>query len=129
MPHITIEYSANVAAHHDIDALVEVVHNAALAHGLPALPGLRTRAVARDHYRIADGDPSFAFVVIHCRIAPGRPQEVKTSFLSDVLAAAEQQLDDEDDKLTIAWAIEITEMNADLRINHNRVRTAIEQRP
>ncbi len=128
MPHITIEYSSNVAEHHDIDALVETVHQAALQHGLPALPGLRTRAVARDHYRIADGDPNFAFVVIHCRIAPGRPQEAKTTFLEQVLAAAETRLDDEDDTLVVAWAIEITEMVTDLRINHNRVRTAIERR-
>ncbi len=128
MPHITIEYSANVAEHHDIDGLVETVHEAALDHGLPALPGLRTRAVARDSYRIADGDPTFAFVVIHCRIAPGRPQDVKTAFLEQVLAAAERRLDDEDDTLVVAWAIEITEMNTELRINHNRVRTAIESR-
>ena len=31
MPHITIEYSANVAEHHDIDELVAAVHEAALA--------------------------------------------------------------------------------------------------
>lgn len=128
MPHITIEYSANVADHHNIDALVDTVHEAALVHGLPALPGLRTRAVARENYRIADGDPTFAFVAIHCRIAPGRPQEVKTTFLEDVLAAAEKQLDSEDGTLQVAWAIEITEMNPELRINHNRVRSAIENR-
>lgn len=128
MPHITIEYSANVAQYHDIDGLVETVHDAALAHGLPALPGLRTRAVARHHYRIADGDPRFAFVAIHCRIAPGRPQEVKTTFLEDVLAAAEQRLDSEDSTLHVAYAIEITEMTTELRINHNRVRSAIESR-
>ena len=34
MAHIIIEHSANLADHHDIDALVEAVHEAAAAHGL-----------------------------------------------------------------------------------------------
>ena len=53
MPHVTIEYSANVADHHNIDELVAAVHTAALDHGLPPADGHRTRAVARNHYAIA----------------------------------------------------------------------------
>ena len=51
MPHVIIEYSANVAEHHDIDELVEVVHDAVVANGIGPHGGVRTRAIVRDHYR------------------------------------------------------------------------------
>lgn len=127
MPHLTIEYSANVAEHHDIDDLVAVVHHAALAHGLPAVTGLRTRAAERTHYRVANGDRRFAFVAIHCRIAPGRPLAERQSFIADVLDAAEAAL--RDGPLVIAWSIELTELDPELRINHNHVRAAVQGDP
>ena len=124
MPHITIEYSANVGEHHDIDALVATVHEAALAHGLPDVTGLRTRAAERAHYRAMTGDPSYAFVAIHCRIGPGRAQEDKRSFIEQVLDAAEGAL--AGTPLAIAWSIELTELDPELRINRNHVRSAME---
>jgi 5-carboxymethyl-2-hydroxymuconate isomerase len=124
MPHITIEYSANVADHHDVDALVETVHDAALSHGLPDLAGLRTRAAERAHYRVATGGRRFAFVAIHCRIGPGRDDEAKRSFVERVLDAAEAALGGT--PLAIAWSIELTELDPRLRINRNHVRAAIE---
>ncbi len=78
MAHITIEYSANLAEHHDVGALVEAVHEAAAAHGLTSLDGLRTRAVARTHYRVADGDRDHAFVAIAVRVGPGRDPAART---------------------------------------------------
>lgn len=124
MPHITIEHSANVATHHDIDALVAAVHHAALGHGLADVTGLRTRAAERTHYRAMSGDPSFAFVAIHCRIGPGRDVDAKRSFIEQVLDAAEQAL--AETPLAIAWSIELTELDPELRINRNHVRAAME---
>lgn len=128
MPHITIEHSENLADHHDIDALVDAVHTAALDHGLPELAALRTRAVSRRLYRIASGEPLFGFVAITCRIAPGRDAAAKHSFLEQVLDAAEAQLESEGGPLHIAWSIEITEVDPEFRINRNRVRDALERR-
>jgi 5-carboxymethyl-2-hydroxymuconate isomerase len=128
VPHLTIELSANVAAHHDVDALVTTVHDAALATGVAALDALRTRAAVREHHRIADGDPRFAFVAIHARMAPGRSLEVKQGFLAAVLDAAEAHLVADETPLAIAWSIELTEIDPATRINRNHVRTALEER-
>ena len=118
MPHIMIEYSANIAEHHDVDALVSAVHNAAIGHGLPPVDGLRTRAAVRDHFRIA----------IAIRIGPGRDAATKTGFIETVLDAAESQLDAEFGPLAIAWSIELNEIDANFRINRNHVRTRLAQR-
>lgn len=125
MPHITIEYSANVADHHDIQALVDVVHEAALETGLAARDALRTRAVARRHYRIADGQEAHAFIAVQCRVGPGRDRADERSFIESVLHAAESHVHDEGGTLAIAWSIELDEIDPELRINHNHVRARL----
>jgi 5-carboxymethyl-2-hydroxymuconate isomerase len=80
MVHVVIEYSANLAEVVDIQELVDIVHSAALTDGLAAAAGLRTRAVARDQYRIADGRPEFGFVAVVARIGPGRASADKAEF-------------------------------------------------
>ena len=126
MPHVTIEFSANVAEHHDIDALVVAVHEAALAHGLPPADGHRTRAAERTHYAVADRNPDFAFVAIHCRVGPGRDAETKQSFIEQLLDAAEAQLTAEPSPLAIMWSIELTEIDPEFRINRNHVRARLQ---
>ena len=128
MPHITIECSANLAEHHDLDALVAAVHEAGLAHGLPPADGLRTRLAVRDHYVVADGDPTFAFVAIHVRIGPGRDPAAKQSFITTLLDAAEARLDAESSSLAVMWSIELNEIDPEFRINRNHVRTRIQER-
>ena len=125
MPHITIEYSANIAEHHDIQSLVDTVHRAALDTGLATLDALRTRATPRDHYRIADGQPDHAFIAIHCRIGPGREHDAKATFIADVLHAAEAHVEAEGGTLAIAWSIELQEIDPEFRVNHNHVRARL----
>lgn len=125
MPHITIEFSTNISTHHNVDGLVTAVHNAALDHGLAPADGLRTRAAARSHYVVADGSDNLAFIAIAVRIGPGRDTEAKTSFITTVLDAAEQQIESEQGPLAIAWSIELNEIDADFRINRNHVRTRL----
>lgn len=126
MPHITIEHSANVGVHHDIAALVDAVHAAALEHGLVPSDGLRTRAVGRDHYRVADGHPDHAFIAIAVRIGPGRDATAKSSFLETVLDAAEARIASDGGPLAVAWSAELTEIDERFRINRNHVRTRIQ---
>ena len=131
MPHVIIEYSGNIADHHDVDELIEVVHAAALADGLPALDALRTRAEERVAYRVADGASTNAFVAIHVRIGPGRDAEAKQRFLAAVLDAAEAHLASGPlgrSPLDIAWSIELTEIDPEFRINRNHVRPAVARR-
>lgn len=124
MPHITIEYSANVGDAHDIQALVDGAHEAALGTGIAPLAGMRTRATAREHFRVADGDHAHGFIAIHARVGPGRTKDQKRSFIETVLTGAQATLGDS--ALNIAWSIEITELDADLRINDNGVKRALE---
>lgn len=128
MAHITIEYSANLADHHDIGALVEAVHEAAATHGLAPLDGLRTRAVASSHYRIADGDPDHAYAALAVRVGPGRDASARRTFLEAILDAAEAHVAAAPGPLAVAWSAELTELDAGFRINRNEVRARIAER-
>ena len=127
MPHIRVEYSANLEQDADVRALVDQVHAAVLKTGVFELGAVRTRAVRRDVYRIADGDPGNVFVHVDASIAPGRDVETRkrvSQTILDVLAAATRQL-----AVTrgVALSVEIREIDnsAAVRLNnlHERLRT------
>jgi len=128
MPHITIEYSANVADHHDVDRLVAAVHDGALATGVAGVTALRTRAARREHFRVGDGSDDLGFVAIAVRVGPGRDQLTKQSFIESILDAAETSIKVEESSLAIAWSIELTEIDPESRINRNYVRARLAER-
>ena len=87
MPHLNIEYSENLEEVLDVQALVDTIHATALATGVFPLGGVRTRAEARKHYRIADGDPSAGYIHMLVRIGGGRDVETR-KVAGDLIFAA-----------------------------------------
>jgi 5-carboxymethyl-2-hydroxymuconate isomerase len=77
MPHLNIEYSANLEEALDIQALVDTIHETALSTGIFPLGGVRTRAEPRKYHRIANGDPSAGYIHMIVRIGPGRDLETR----------------------------------------------------
>ena len=77
MPHLTIEYSKNIENDIEINDLVQAMHNSAASIDALPIGGLRTRAVARKHFLVADGHSSNTFVNVALRIAPGRSEGIK----------------------------------------------------
>jgi len=125
MPHLIVEYSANLRDLVDIQKLVDVLHAAALDDGLAALPALRTRAAERTDFRIADGDPSHAFIAILARVGPGREDEAKTRFITRLLDEADAFMAPHKDRITVAFSAEIQEINSAMRINRNHVKAKL----
>ena len=128
MPHQVIEYSANLERSVDIAGLVKALHETAAS--IEALPigGLRTRAVAREHYLIADGHPDNAFVNVYLRIAPGRPFEVREAAGQALFAALCDYLDPVFASSPLALSYEIQELDADLRWKKNNLRDYLAKR-
>lgn len=127
MPHIIIEHSANLSAAHDIQSLVDAVHEAALDNGLPQLDALRTRAAERTHYRIADGDPTHAFVAVTARIGPGRTDEEIQRFLNCLVDTVDAELAPVSDRHAVALSAEIQFIDPEVRINRNHVRSRMQR--
>ena len=126
MPHVTIEHSANVADVADIDALVQALHEAALATGVASLDALRTRAVAREHFAIADGEPDNMFVAVTARLAAGRGPAERRVLLDALMAALDGELGDA--QRTMMLSVEYQEIDPDSRVNKNNLRPLIAAR-
>ena len=79
MPHLIVEYSANVEADLEPLKLAQAVHAAALETGVFPVGGLRTRLARRDVYVIGDSHPDNRFVHVQARIGAGRTPEVRAA--------------------------------------------------
>jgi len=77
MPHLIVEYSANLEDQLDLDRLMVKLRDCAVASGVFPLGGIRVRGARRDRYLIADGDPDNGFVHVTARIGHGRPLAVR----------------------------------------------------
>ena len=77
MPHLIVEYSANLEHEVDIPHLVSAIHAAALDTGVFPIGGIRTRAVRREIYQVADGHPDNGFIHLQARIGKGRTPDVR----------------------------------------------------
>jgi len=126
MPHVIIEYSANVGDQVDIVELVDVVHAAALATGIAPLDALRTRAVAREHYAIADRHPDNAFVAVTARFGAGRTADDKRRFVTALMDALDEHLGAA--RHTMMLSVEYQEIDPDFRENRNHLRAVMAAR-
>lgn len=77
MPHMTIEYSSNLAGRVDMQAAVDATHKAMLASPIFEIGAVRVRAIECDHHAIADRHPDNAFVHLMLRIGAGRAEDEK----------------------------------------------------
>jgi 5-carboxymethyl-2-hydroxymuconate isomerase len=104
--------------------------NSNKAAGIDALPigGLRTRAVARQHYQIADGHPDNTFINVVLRLAPGRPFDVRKAAGEKLFEALCDYLEPSYSSSPLAISYEIQELDADLRWKKNNLRDYIAQR-
>jgi 5-carboxymethyl-2-hydroxymuconate isomerase len=119
MPHITIEYSSNVADRTNIQRLVERVHRAALDTGAVPLSGLRTRAFPALHYLVGDGHPDSGYLAVFARLAAGRTPEQRAAVISSIAAAVETALGEGVKGLAIS--VEYIEIEPEFRLNLNHV--------
>jgi 5-carboxymethyl-2-hydroxymuconate isomerase len=122
MPHITLEYSANVEEKIAIDGLLKTLQDAAFATGVAELAGFRTRAERRDHYRVADGNPANCFVAITIRVARGRSAEELKNLREKVTDAAVAYLEPVFSSAPISFSCEVQEIIPEMRVNISNIR-------
>ena len=83
MPHVIVEYSANIEAEISPQRLVEEIHGAAITSGIAEPVAIRTRLMRREDFRVGDGAPENAFVHIDIRARKGRTLEQKKAMVQE----------------------------------------------
>lgn len=123
MAHFILEYSKNLSANElKLDELLKNLHDAAVGTGLFPLAGIRSRAHACDDYRVADGDPGFAFVHLEVRLGRGRSDEEKQTAADAIFNALSQSLDEAYQQRGLAISFEMNELPETLKFNQNNLR-------
>ena len=122
MPHIVVEYSANLEDHIDVGALLTSVHDAAGSHASVPLAGLRTRALKREQYVVANGDPRNIFVAVVARLNGDRGREPLIEIRDLLMAACSETLSSVQEQQPLALSVEIQTIDAAMRINDNSIR-------
>jgi 5-carboxymethyl-2-hydroxymuconate isomerase len=121
MPHLNIEYSANLDEALDIQALVDRIHEAALSTGIFPLGGVRTRAEARSHYRIANGNPDAGYIHMVVRIGSGRDSDTRRDAGERIFAALCDFTDDLYRSRPLALSFELAEIPPDMAWRKNNL--------
>ena len=114
MPHLQIDYSANLETIVDMSAFCEALRVEAV--GIEAFPlaGVRVRATRVDHYAIADGNPQHGFIDFSLRLREGRPQAVKEDAIQRLFATARAFLAPAMASHSIALSAEMRDIDAGL---------------
>jgi 5-carboxymethyl-2-hydroxymuconate isomerase len=125
MPHIIVEYSANLEGSFDIQKLGDDLHQVVIDSGVAEVAAIRTRAKRRDVYRIADGNPKNAFVHVVMRLRVGRSEEVRSRLAESLLAATDGNLQRAYATHDIAITVEMEEID-NITARKNTIRSKSE---
>jgi 5-carboxymethyl-2-hydroxymuconate isomerase len=128
MPHIWIEYSANLESSVDPSAIVRNLHKAAIEAKLFPVGGIRTRIRAEECYCIADGHSENAFVHVVVRVAAGRDMATRKKIGELMFASLCRLLDPLYQTVPLGLSLEVQELDADLNFKQNNLQDFVERR-
>ncbi|HEU5283418.1 MAG TPA: 5-carboxymethyl-2-hydroxymuconate Delta-isomerase [Burkholderiales bacterium] len=122
MPHLIVEYTANLEREGDLPGLLRKANEALIAQdGVFPIGGIRSRAVKLDCYRMADGAEDYAFVHATLKIGAGRDEATKARVGDALFAAIKQHFAALYEKRYLALSLEIAEFSEAGTWKHNNV--------
>jgi 5-carboxymethyl-2-hydroxymuconate isomerase len=121
LPHMTIEYSANLDACVDMAGLCTLVSRTILETGLFEQGAVRVRAFRAEAYAIADLLPENGFIDMNFRIGKGRSAEEKKHTGEAIFGAVSQHLAALFTTPHFALSLEIREIDAELSWKKNAI--------
>jgi len=126
MPHLMIDYSANVEPDVDIGGLCNTLRGVAASIDAFPLAGVKVRAVRVEHYAIADGNPEHGFIDIAVRIREGRDMETKQNAAQKIFDAANEFVADVMRRRSLALSLELRDIDAALSPKSGSIRKYLE---
>ena len=128
MPHLIVEYSANLEADLGMAEVVDALHASALETGVFPIGGIRVRASRREIYRIADGHPDNAFIHVQARIGAGRPPDVRAKAAEIIFERLKAVTVAVYAKRPLGLSLEIVEIDPVGSLKHNNLHEAVAMR-
>jgi 5-carboxymethyl-2-hydroxymuconate isomerase len=114
MPHLVLEYSANVPGPPDFDRVLERLHRAMTTAGPFDLAKVKSRVVRRECFRVADGGPERAFVHLSVAVLAGREADALRATAEALLAVLQESFSRAQAERRCDISVEVREMKRDL---------------
>lgn len=121
MPHLVLEYSDNIGV--DVQPLLARLHEEVVATGAINLKGIKSRAIKHTQYRIADGDPDYAFVHVGLLIREGRPLEVQKDATQRVMNVLKETFGHYFEKRKLSLTVDLKEMRDGIALTEHNIPT------
>lgn len=128
MPHLIVEYSANIEPDLRLDELLDRLHSEALATGIFPIGGLRVRAFCAEHYRIGDLDPANAYVHVTAIVGHGRPLDVRERASRQLFECIKAHLAGPFETRPLAISFNMQEFDPVLNFKHNNLHRYVRER-
>jgi 5-carboxymethyl-2-hydroxymuconate isomerase len=128
LPHLIVEYSANIEDQMALDALLDKLHTCALGTGVFPLGGLRVRAHRADAYRIADKAPDNGFVHVTALIGHGRALDVQQRAAEELFAVLTAHLETLYAARPLAISLNVQEFHPVLNFKKNNLHEYVKRR-
>ena len=119
MPHLTLEYTDNIEV--DVQTLLARLHKEVVATGAISLKGIKSRAIKHTQYRIADGDPDYAFVHVGLLIREGRPLEVQKDATQRVMNVLKATFGHQFEKRKLSLTVDLKEMRDGIALTEHNI--------
>ena len=119
MPHLTLEYSDNIEV--DVQPLLTRLHEEVVATGAINLKGIKSRAIKHTQYRIADGDPDYAFVHVGLLIREGRPIEIQKEATQRVMQVLKETFGHLFEKRKLSLTVDLKEMRDGIALTEHNI--------
>lgn len=125
MPHMTIEYSANLENRVDMGELCALISRTVLDTGLFEPGAVRVRAFRAEAYAVADCLPENGFIDMNFRIGKGRSAAEKKRTGEALFAAVSTYLAKLFETPHFALSLEIREIDAELSWKKNAIHSRL----
>lgn len=119
MPHLTLEYSDNIEV--DVQPLLARLHEEVVATGAINLKGIKSRAIKHTQYRIADGNPDYAFVHVGLLIREGRPIEVQKEATQRVMKVLKETFGHLFERRKLSLTVDLKEMREGIALTEHNI--------
>jgi len=127
MPHMSIDYSANIEEHIDLTAFCDAMRREMIATGVFPLAGIRVRAFRADHVSMADGNPAHGYIDISVRLRAGRDLDTRKRATEQIFAAAEAFVAPAMQQHPIALSFEMRDIDPELSPKTGSIRAHLQK--
>ena len=119
MPNLTLEYTDNLDF--DVQPLLERLHAELVATGAINLKGIKSRVIRHSEYRIADGNPEYAFVSVSLLIREGRPDEIQKDMTQRVMVILKETFRARFESGYLSLTVDIKEMRDGIALTYHNI--------